>query len=58
MADADGFFLNVSNYQFTVNSEDYGRWISDCLAYATARLAGQPLLCKGAEFTKTDLALA
>lgn len=30
----------------------------DCLAYATARLAGQPLLCKGDDFSKTDLALA
>ncbi len=30
----------------------------DCLAYATARLAGRPLLCKGDDFVKTDLALA
>jgi ribonuclease VapC len=30
----------------------------DCLAYATARLAGRPLLCKGDDFSKTDLALA
>jgi ribonuclease VapC len=30
----------------------------DCLAYATARLAGHPLLCKGDDFPKTDLALA
>lgn len=30
----------------------------DCLAYATARLAGRPLLCKGDHFSKTDLALA
>jgi ribonuclease VapC len=30
----------------------------DCLAYATARLSGQPLLCKGDDFAKTDLALA
>ncbi len=30
----------------------------DCLAYATARLAGRPLLCKGDDFPKTDLALA
>ncbi len=30
----------------------------DCLAYATARLAAQPLLCKGDDFAKTDLALA
>lgn len=30
----------------------------DCLAYATARLAGRPLLCKGQDFSKTDLAIA
>ncbi len=30
----------------------------DCMAYATARLAGQPLLCKGEDFAKTDLPLA
>ncbi len=30
----------------------------DCLSYATARLAGQPLLCIGEDFPKTDLQLA
>jgi ribonuclease VapC len=30
----------------------------DCLAYATAQVAAQPLLCKGDDFAKTDLALA
>ncbi len=35
VANADGFFLNVSNYQFTSNSVQYGSWISACLAYAT-----------------------
>jgi ribonuclease VapC len=30
----------------------------DCLSYATARLAGRPLLCKGDDFPKTDLELA
>ncbi len=32
--------------------------LGDCLAYATARVAGQPLLCKGEDFPQTDLALA
>lgn len=32
---ATGFFLNVSNYQFTTNSNVFGRWVSSCLAYAT-----------------------
>jgi endoglucanase len=27
-----GFSLNVSNYQFSANSDQYGTWISDCLA--------------------------
>jgi len=27
----------------------------DCLAYATARVSGQPLLCVGNDFTQTDL---
>ncbi len=30
----------------------------DCMAYATARLARQPLLCVGGDFSKTDLVLA
>jgi endoglucanase len=32
---ADGFFLNVSNYQFTANSTAFGTWISQCIAYVT-----------------------
>lgn len=32
---AQGFFLNVSNYQYTANDVFYGTWISDCIAYAT-----------------------
>ena len=27
----------------------------DCLAYATARVAGQPLMCTGDDFAQTDL---
>jgi ribonuclease VapC len=30
----------------------------DCMAYATARVAGQPLLCIGNDFAQTDLDLA
>jgi endoglucanase len=33
--DADGFYLNVSNYQFTANSIEYGTWISKCITYVT-----------------------
>ena len=30
----------------------------DCMTYATARLAGEPLLCLGDDIAKTDLELA
>ncbi len=30
----------------------------DCLSYATAKLAGEPLLCTGGDFAATDLDLA
>jgi endoglucanase len=33
--DAQGFFLNASNFQWTANDVAYGTWISDCIAYAT-----------------------
>lgn len=34
--DVAGFYQNTSNYQFTSNSIQYGTWISNCIAYATA----------------------
>jgi endoglucanase len=33
--DAQGFYVNVSNYQPTPNLVDYGTWISDCIAMVT-----------------------
>ncbi len=30
----------------------------DCMAYAVAKLSGEPLLCTGEDFAKTDLLLA
>jgi endoglucanase len=33
--DVQGFYLNVSNYQFTTNLVQYGTWISNCIAYAS-----------------------
>lgn len=30
----------------------------DCLTYATAKVAGEPLLCVGSDFAQTDLTLA
>ncbi|WP_404434740.1 glycoside hydrolase family 6 protein [Microbacterium lacus] len=32
---ADGFFLNASNYQFTANSTYFGSWVSKCIAFVT-----------------------
>lgn len=33
--DADGFFLNVSNYELTEKQLKFGSWISKCIYYAT-----------------------
>ncbi len=33
---AQGFYLNVSNFQYSANSVQYGGWVSDCITYATA----------------------
>lgn len=30
----------------------------DCMSYATARVARQPLLCTGNDFSRTDLQMA
>ncbi|MCU1270559.1 MAG: putative toxin of the toxin-antitoxin system [Acidobacteriaceae bacterium] len=32
--------------------------LGDCFAYALAKVAGEPLLCKGDDFKKTDLDVA
>jgi endoglucanase len=42
---ADGFYLNVSNYQFSPNLVQYGAWVSSCLAYATEVSAGDFFGC-------------
>jgi endoglucanase len=38
--DIDGFALNVSNFQYTTNSNFYGTWVSKCIAYGTAMSPG------------------
>ena len=40
VAEADGFFLNASNYQWTENLVLYGTWVSQCIA--TGNPAGCP----------------
>jgi endoglucanase len=47
VARADGFYLNVSNYQFTDNLLHYGAWISSALAYATRVVPGDFRACPG-----------
>lgn len=42
---ADGFFLNVSNYQFATNLEQYGTWVSSCITYATTVNPGDFVAC-------------
>jgi endoglucanase len=39
---SQGFFLNVSNYQYDANSDYYGTWVSSCIAYATVNEAQTP----------------
>ncbi|WP_066516359.1 glycoside hydrolase family 6 protein [Curtobacterium ammoniigenes] len=40
VASTQGFSLNVSNYQWSANSNSYGTWISDCIAYTTTVKVG------------------
>lgn len=42
---ADGFFLNVSNYEFTENNVNYGTWVSQCIEYATQVVPGDFANC-------------
>ena len=41
----DGFFLNVSNFQFATNSVHYGTWVSNCIAYASTVNPGDFVGC-------------
>lgn len=38
---AQGFFLNVSNYQYTPNLVNYGTWISKCIARLSTNPAAE-----------------
>ncbi len=42
---ADGFFLNASNFQYTTNLEQYGTWVSSCMAYVTQVKPGDYASC-------------
>ncbi|MCU1596704.1 MAG: Glucanase [Glaciihabitans sp.] len=45
VANVQGFSLNVSNYQYTQNLEEYGSWITDCIAYTTSVAVGDTGNC-------------
>jgi endoglucanase len=51
-----GFFLNVSNYQYDANSDFFGTWVSSCIAYATVNEAQTPAdaLAAVADFVGTS----
>jgi endoglucanase len=53
---AQGFFLNVSNYQYDTNSDFFGTWVSACIAYATVNEAQTPAdaLAAAATFVGTS----
>ena len=54
---AQGFFLNVSNYQTDAASSDYGQWISDCIAMDTDPSSwayGQPADCASQYYPATE----
>lgn len=38
VAKAQGFFLDVSNYQYATNNVFYGTWVSDCIALGKGSL--------------------
>ena len=45
VAEFAGFALNVSNYQYSANSAQYGTWISDCLALNPGAATTTPTNC-------------
>jgi endoglucanase len=55
--EAQGFFLNVSNYQPDPQLQDYGTWISDCIAMVTDSanaLYGNPAGCGSQYYPATE----
>jgi ribonuclease VapC len=44
-------------WRFGKGRHPAGLNFGDCMTYATAAMAGQPLLCRGDDFPKTDLDL-
>lgn len=56
--DTDHWTIAVQAFlRFGKGRHPAGLNFGDCFTYATARVAGEPLLCLGEDFAKTDLPL-
>ena len=53
VADADGFFLNVSNYELTSHLVKYGSWISKCIATTLSVSWWHPYWCASQYYPAT-----
>jgi endoglucanase len=53
VADADGFFLNVSNYELTSHLVKYGTWISKCIATSLKFSWWHPYWCASQYYPAT-----
>lgn len=68
LSELGALVLSVDEAHWRVASEAFLRFgkgrhpaalnFGDCMSYATAKIAGRPLLCVGADFPKTDLQIA
>jgi len=68
LAVADAVIIEFGQGHWRAAASAWGRFgkgrhpaglnFGDCLAYASARVAGEPLLAKGNDFTLTDIPLA
>ncbi len=68
LAVADAVIIEFGQGHWRVAVSAWGRFgkgrhpaglnFGDCLAYAAARVAGEPLLARGNDFTRTDIPLA
>jgi ribonuclease VapC len=56
---SDAFWLQAINAyrRYGQGRHPAGLNFGDCMTYAAVRLTGQPLLCRGDDFSKTDLEL-
>lgn len=50
--------VRVAFSRFGKGRHRAGLNFGDCFAYALAKIVGEPLLCKGADFAQTDIDLA